>query len=311
MKTTTDMASMKAGYFGTGIFNRLAWSLRIGMCAGLLALTGCVGRLFYFPTGAIYSTPDQWNLAYEPVVFEAADGYRLSGWFLPASPKPAVGTVVHFHGNAQNMTAHYQYVAWLPAAGFNLLVFDYRGYGASPGVPTRRGLHLDGLAAIRYVQSRPDVDPNRLVLVGQSLGADVALALAGREALPGVKAVVADSAFYSYQSIVRDKIALIPVLWTLKWPLSWLVVGNSYSPGPVVQRISPIPVFLMHGSADRIVPYHHVRALYQAAREPKQLITLPDQGHTTGLLATNQLVRMELLRALRACLEAGVDAKKY
>jgi fermentation-respiration switch protein FrsA (DUF1100 family) len=83
---------------------------------------------------------------------------------------PAKGTVVHLHGNAQNMSAHFSFTSWLPQAGFNLLIFDYRGYGKSGGTPSRAGLVLDSIAAIRYVQNRPNIAPNRVILLGQSLG---------------------------------------------------------------------------------------------------------------------------------------------
>jgi len=102
-----------------------------------LSCQGCVGGLFYQPDRKIYDTPDRHGLKYEEVSFQSKDGTGLSGWFVPAVGKPK-GTVIHFHGNAQNMTAHFGFVSWLPEQGFNLFVFDYRGYGKSAGKPDRR-----------------------------------------------------------------------------------------------------------------------------------------------------------------------------
>src|SRR5262245_9102597 len=95
----------------------------LGMAAALL-LTGCVEQSFFYPDRVVYSTPDAAGLDYEAVTFASRDGTQLSGWFIPASghrdPRIAKGTVVHFHGNAQNMTSHWQFVSWLPKRGYNL-----------------------------------------------------------------------------------------------------------------------------------------------------------------------------------------------
>ena len=108
------------------------------------------------------------------------------GWWVPAVGD-AQGTVIHFHGKGRNMTAHIGFVHWLAKEGFNLFVFDYRGYGQSAGRPQHRGVYQDGVAAIRYVQSRTDVDPDRIVILGQSLGGGGAIAVMGHEDFPGVR----------------------------------------------------------------------------------------------------------------------------
>jgi cephalosporin-C deacetylase-like acetyl esterase len=77
--------------------------------------------LFYYPDSRVYSTPAGAGLPYQDVWFTSRDGTKLHGWFIPAASQgPALGTVVHFHGNAQNMTAHVSFVSWLPAEGFNV-----------------------------------------------------------------------------------------------------------------------------------------------------------------------------------------------
>src|SRR4051812_22313310 len=97
---------------------------------------------FYFPDRIKYDTPERARLAFEDVRFASADGTLLSGWFIPAIGE-AKGTVVHMHGNAQNMTAHWGYAEWLPARGYNLFCFDYRGYGQSQGRPDPKGVFED------------------------------------------------------------------------------------------------------------------------------------------------------------------------
>ena len=226
--------------------------IRIALLLSMALLsTGCVSRFLYYPDHVLYQTPSQKNLKYEEVTFRSADGTALSGWFVPAT-HAVLGTVIHFHGNAQNMSAHFSFVDWLPAEGFNLFVFDYRGYGASQGLPSRQGVYDDCVAALEYVRKRPDVDPDRIVLFGQSLGGANALAVMGERRFPGVKAVVIESTFFSYRSIVRDKIGAMPVIGPLKWPLALVVTGNSHSPGAVVQNIAPVPLLLIHGCTGSI-----------------------------------------------------------
>ena len=269
-------------------------------CAAMTMLTitllgsGCVNRMFYYPTADVYDVPSRHGLPYEPVDFFSRDGTRLTGWFLPATGEPR-GTVVHYHGNAQNLTAHFAFVSWLPREGFNVFVFDYRGYGRSEGVPDRRGVHEDGLAALDYVMKRPDVHPERVVVLGQSLGGAVAVAaLASRSERP-VKAVVIDSSFYSYQRIVRDKIRGIPVLSWFRWPLSWLVVSNRRSPGPVIHHLAPIPLLVIHGTDDEVIPPAHGRKLFEAAGEPKTLVMVPGGRHTDALVHPDPRYRKQVV----------------
>ncbi|HUN82536.1 MAG TPA: alpha/beta hydrolase, partial [Phycisphaerae bacterium] len=97
----------------------------------LVTMLGC-DRVFYYPDRRVHGDPAEHGLKYEDVYFAAPDGVRLHGWFFPAT-KPATGTVLHIHGNAANVSAHYEFIRWLPAAGYNVLTFDYRGYGQSGG----------------------------------------------------------------------------------------------------------------------------------------------------------------------------------
>lgn len=274
----------------------------IALLAMAILSSGCASRYLYYPDSRVYQTPAQRGLRYEEVAFASADGTPLTGWFVPAAGE-AIGTVIHFHGNAQNMTAHFSYVDWLPAQGFNLFAFDYRGYGRSGGTPQRDGIFADCLAAVETVRARRDIDPDALVIFGQSLGGANALAVLGERKVEGVKAVAIDSAFYSYRAIVRDKIAQMPLLWIAKWPLSFLVVSNRHSPGAAVRAIAPTPLLLVHGTADRVVPYHHAQDLFRQAREPKELWTLEGAGHTAAFAAGGDAYRKRLVQFFTAAIQ--------
>lgn len=272
---------------------------QIAVCLLILPflLTGCANRLFYYPDRHDYEAKYGYTVPHEDVWIETTDGLRLHGWFLKAQGE-AKGTVVHLHGNAQNLTAHVLYVSWLPEAGYNVLTIDYRGYGRSPGKPSRKGVYEDAHAAWRYALSRKDVDPQRMILFGQSVGGATALALAGREELPGLRAVVADSPFSSYSRIGREKILQIPGLGYLLWPFSPLIVSGGLSPEPVVRNIAPTPLLLIHGDRDGVVPATHSEILFEQARAPKLLWTLPWAGHTEALGRLRSTVEPRLLQFL-------------
>lgn len=250
--------------------------------------SGGLDRLFYHPDDFVYRTPDQDGYAYETVDFASADGTRLSGWFIPAKGE-ALGTVLHFHGNAQNMSAHYSFVSWLPAQGFNLFLFDYRGYGASEGDPSREGVFQDAVAALRHVKARDDIDQDRLIVFGQSLGGALALAAVAAEKPAGLRGLATDSAFSSYKRVAADHAGVLK-------PLAYVLVGNRYGPQKRVAEIAPIPLLFIHGTADRVVPYSHARQLHETASEPKELWTIEGGGHTCAL-GENAETYIPLLRA--------------
>ena len=242
-----------------------------------IANSGMAGldRLFYHPDHRLYTTPAQDGYAFEEITFKSADGTALSGWFIPAKGK-ARGTVVHFHGNAQNISAHYSFVSWLPANGYNLFLFDYRGFGKSAGKPSRQGVYEDAVAALQYLKSRTDIDQHRIIVYGQSIGGANALTVVGNNRFDGVVGIVSDSAFATYKGVACDHAGLLK-------PFAFLLIGNKLSPARTVGNIAPVPLVIIHGTADRTVPYKHALELYSKAAEPKQLWTIEGGRHTSAL----------------------------
>jgi fermentation-respiration switch protein FrsA (DUF1100 family) len=242
-----------------------------------LGLLGC-SNAFFFPYHGHVQTPEQLGLKYEDVYFSAGDGTRLHGWFLPA-PGRALGTILFLHGNAENVSTHIMSVRWLPERGFNVFLLDYRGYGASEGKPTLAGVQDDVESALKMLIARPGVDPGRIVVFGQSLGGAIAVHRVAHTAYRGnIRALVVESAFSGYRRITREKLGDFWLTWPLQYPLSW-TVSDEYSPSEAVTRISPIPLLVIHGDRDPIVPSHHGQRLFELAREPKQLWIVPGGGH--------------------------------
>lgn len=241
--------------------------------AGVMILTACAQKAFYYPDHEDYGSPTQADLPYEEVWFHSADGTKLHGWFVPAkgvdSPRNALGTVVHFHGNAQNLSAHWHGIKWLPEQGFNVFLFDYRGYGKSENKsPNQQGLFDDSNAALNHVRQRTDVDKNKLLIFGQSLGGTNAIVVVGAGNRAGVKAVAIEATFSSYSDIANDKISGAGIL-----------LRNQYSAKNHVANIAPIPLLLLHGTNDGVIAHRHSQILFDLAREPKQLILIEKGGH--------------------------------
>jgi len=239
-------------------------------------LSGCFNSSFYKPNQTIYETPDKYSLRYEDVFFKSKDGTVLNGWFIPAVGD-AVGTVIHFHGNFANLTYYLKQISWLPSQNFNVFTFDYRGYGRSGGTASRPGIYEDSVAAIEYIMSKPDIDHDNVFVFGQSLGGATAIVTMAKNDFPKIRAIAVEGAFYSYRkeaqdkmiSTVQNKIGNIPCLPMQIRLISFFSVTNSHSPGEFIDKVSPIPVLLIHCTQDSFVLYHHSERLYEKAKEPK------------------------------------------
>jgi len=238
-------------------------------------LTACVERMFFYPDAVQYARAADFGLASEDVYFASADGSRLHGWFIAAVGVPR-GTVLHLHGNAANISNHLPLVAWLPRAGYNVFLFDYRGFGKSAGTPTLDGVVEDGRAALAYLRTRRDVDANRLAVYGHSLGGATALRLLAQDHA-GVRIAIIESAFASYRDIAGDALRS-SLLLTLLRPLALTLPASDLDPITALPRID-IPLVFVHGDADRVVPFAHGERLFAAAGEPKQWLAVAGADH--------------------------------
>ncbi len=254
----------------------LAW-----MAASMLS--GCVQDLFFHPDQRVYATPAQAGVVSQDLSFETADGSRLHGLWLPAaSAQGSACTIVHAHGNAANLSNHLPLVAWLPARGVNVLMFDYRGYGRSEGQPSLSGVVEDVEAAVAAARRQPGVDTERVLLFGQSLGGATALRAAQRIEAGTLRGLIVDSAFASYRGIADD----------LAGQTSWLSllapVLRPWLPPAAEDPVTAIgllkmPVWLIHGDRDGLIDIAHSEQLFAAAHAPKQLVRVPGGMHIDAL----------------------------
>jgi uncharacterized protein len=136
-----------------------------------------LNSLLYFPSRAIIETPDGAGLDYRELGLETDDGERLHGWWIGARTE-SLGHLLLCHGNAGNIGDRVLHAALLTATGFDVLLFDYRGYGRSSGRPSEAGTYRDARAALTCLLEQPGVDPGHVFYLGESLGGAVALDLA-------------------------------------------------------------------------------------------------------------------------------------
>jgi hypothetical protein len=223
----------------------------------------------YFPIRSVDVTPHGLGLAFDEAAFVAADGVQLQGWYVPAAEADAP-VVLFFNGNGGNIGHRLEKLAVLHQLGLSVLLFDYRGYGASSGRPSEKGLYADGEAAYRYLRDVRKVPRERIIAHGESLGGAVAIELASR--LP-VGAVIFESSFTSVADMARRMFPFLPV---------GLLVRQRYDSLSRIARVKA-PVLVMHSPQDDIVPYEQGRLLFEAAPQPKAFAELRGD-HNNGFL---------------------------
>lgn len=273
------------------------------------------GDSFFFqPTQTVYDRPEEHGLVYEPVHFAASDGIRLHGWLFPAqtADRPARGTVVHCHGNAGNITGHYRFVEWLPARGWNVLCFDYRGFGQSQGRCTREAALADIHAAIDFAKSSDQTPANAVVLFGQSIGGTLAVVAASQR--NDLTALVIEGAFSSFR---QEAGHVCRHTWWL-WGISWLVPRVFIAPGcdaiEAAPRLGTFPKLFAYGGRDQIVEPGQTIALHDAAPDPKELLVMEEGRHTEAFVQTDRISPEDVARRrdhLCAFLEAAASHKVH
>ena len=205
------------------------------------------------------------GLDYEDARFEAEDGTRLHGWFVPHSKPRAVA--LFLHGNAGNITGRAPILRALhDRHDVAVMTFDYRGYGRSEGKPNEKGILRDARAARAWLAERTGVDERDIVIMGRSLGGGVAVDLAAKD---GARGLVLSSTFTSLPDVGAQLLPWMPTRLMMTHRLDSLAKIASYQ-GPLLHS---------HGDADQVIPYRMGQKLFAAASGPKQFVTIPGGGH--------------------------------
>lgn len=242
--------------------------------------------MFFYPMKEHIYSPGKIGIQYEDVYIDTADGLKLHGWFLPSLQANPKASILFLHGNAENISTHVGAVYWLPNYGFNVLIYDYRGYGKSEGQVDLDATMTDVKPVIDYMTNRADVNASKLIIFGQSLGGAIAInTVANHQKKKNIKAVVIESSFTGFRQIAREKLGESWLTWAFQWPLS-LTITNDYSSEKALTKLAGIPVLIIHGNKDHIIPFRHGKTLYQAALPPKDFWIVPEGGHIQAMTLT-------------------------
>jgi fermentation-respiration switch protein FrsA (DUF1100 family) len=239
-----------------------ALSLAVVWIALLVFLSLMESRLLYFPLRELDATPTDFGLPSEELHVTASDGVRLHGWWIKSGGRLAV---LLFHGNAGNISHRLDRARlFSERLGVDMFLVDYRGYGRSEGKPSETGLYRDGLAIFDAARER-GFAPERIVLMGESLGCAVALEVALARPCAGV---VLETPFLSVPALARKHYPFVPAL----------LVRSKFDAGSRVGRVAVRKLFLV-AERDEIAPPSQGKRLFELASPPRELFVIPGAGH--------------------------------
>ena len=235
---------------------------------GIFALFCIVARLLhryfvYVPDRTRVAPKDAGLSGVEEIVFKAADGTRLIAWYRPAQTgKP---TLLYFQGNCGNTADRAGKIKAIGSDGYGVFMLNYRRYGGSGGRPTEKRIAADAVSAYDYLRGL-GVAPHDIVIYGESLGTAVATRLCLQRA---PKALVLEAPF---TSVVDVGLLMWPLL-----PLKYIMVDQYRT----IDRIGQVgvPLFIVHGGRDNVIPLDQARRVLHAANEPKTHSLVPRAGH--------------------------------
>lgn len=219
----------------------------------------------------------------------------------PAKSSPAKGVIIQFHGNAQNMTAHYRFLSWLLDEGYSLTTFDYRGYGESEQESSREGIYLDAQAFLQHVRALHQNEQR--IFYGQSLGGAVLMRALLDEGLRDDEIYIFEGTFLSYRRMARSALASRWFLWPWQF-LAYVLVSDTHAPGRDVEQFAGRKVILIHGEADPVVPIYHGEEIAELMRQP--LWRIAEGKHLDTWHIEHGKLRQVLLQKLQSLARSAV-----
>jgi fermentation-respiration switch protein FrsA (DUF1100 family) len=218
----------------------------------------------FFADVVIFQPPaPQYRDGKELVRLRSGHGAQIAALYL-ASPG-AKYTILYSHGNAEDLGWNRDLLEEYQRRGFNVLGYDYQGYGLSQGKPSERNAYADEEAAFQFLVNEKKIPPERIIAVGQSLGGAMAIDLASKHKLGGL---IVQSSFASAFRVLT------------RWPI---IPFDKFDSLSKMKRVS-CPVLVVHGKADSVIGFWNGELLYGAAREPKQKWWVDRGDHNDILL---------------------------
>lgn len=228
----------------------------------------------FFPSKEIETTPEFLELKYEGVYFGSLDGTKLHSWIVPFSNEgfnPKDPSILFCHGNAGNISHRLAKIKIFHDLGFNIFIFDYRGYGKSQGSPSEEGIYKDTQAAYNYLKN--ELGAEKIIGFGESLGSAVIIDLASKQDLD---ALIVESGFSSARAMGKRIYPIVPAF----------VFNAKFDSINKVKNIK-CPKLIIHSVNDEIVPFKQAQDLYEAAAEPKIFVELVG-GHNDCALVSQE-----------------------
>lgn len=242
---------------------RIAVSVLIGATLLLLIFEK---QLIYHPSSLMDATPATFHLPFEEVLIDVEAGVRVHGWFIKAATEPSVATVLLSHGNAGNIVDRLDRVVSLRDLGVDFLLYDYRGFGKSTGSPDEEGTYRDGRAVYDYLVKTRNLDPTRIVLMGESLGCAISVQLALERKAAGL---ILEAPFASIPHMAAAIYAFLPV-----GPF----IRTRYDNLAKMPQLR-MPLLVTQGTLDEIIPIAQGRMVFDAAPEPKKFLPIEGAHH--------------------------------
>ena len=267
----------------------------------LITILACAAVFYLAILGYVYAGQDE--LVFYPIAEHAhtpadygiedlsehhprtPDGETLHAWYV-APGQANAPVLLYCHGNAGNLSYNLEALRQWQSLGFGVFAFDYRGFGKSTGTPQEDGLYLDARAAYDYLRETIGIPPDRIVLLGRSLGGAVAIELATQSDPIALRALVIESSFRSAVELGQAAYPFLPVgllarhrfeshQRLLKQPLrDW--------------QGQDLPVLVVHSRRDQVIPFAHGRSLFEAARTSKKQFLEIEGGHNDGFLVSRR-----------------------
>lgn len=233
----------------------------------------------YYPSKDITTNPSNLGMMFETVHLTTDDGIKITGWFIPSKSVQQGAqisefyTVIYCHGNGGNISEYLETAIVLRDMDYNVMMFDYRGYGESNGKPTEKGTYLDAMSVWKYLVETRRLDKSKIIIYGWSLGG----AIAGWLAMNTEPyALVLESTFVSARAMARRMFPYLPI---------GLLCRYNYNTLEYIKRVK-CPVLVAHSPDDETIPFEHGLSLFSEVKNKKHFVKLAGQHNDAGLTST-------------------------
>ena len=243
--------------------------------------------LFFYPSKEHQISPDELNIEYQDLYLKHDNGEKINAWYFepPITNENQIErTIIFCHGNAGNISGRLETVQFLLQFDLNILLFDYRGYGKSDGVPSEEKMYQDAKLCYEFLIHEKKMSPTEIIIFGRSLGGAVAVDLAAQVKCGGL---VVESSFNSSLDIAKKSFPYLPVGLLMKY---------KFDSSIKIKKIN-CPVLVGHSPEDEIIPFQLGVNLYEAAISPKEFYEL-SCGHNDREYYSDEIYREKLNKIL-------------